>query len=476
MLYVRVLAAFLCLLHSSLLLAQRQLEGPFRLAIDPYNNQAQILQNDHAEGFSLFLQDKQSVWSVKVNDSLQIETPVKLINPGANNDLVDYVGGIHETNRAVLFYSNQKRTKLRATVVNYQNGQVETKPLVLPLDKHEKPWCYYILDSKLYVLAENQKDSTLNVATVNSDLVVEKRNYSVANTFLFQKPQHADDYLFNAANKHKTATVIIPQSVYQTQHTFTSVKLYPRSGALLLTSDKEREFTSYVRIDLSSGAVTEQIFPQPTVDEGYKTNSFVYDDQLFQVRASRQTLKLAVTDIRTQQVLATHQLDRKGPLTFGEPILYQHTVPTDKTAVLFRELYKGLVNTTQLAIAVNKEEGKYQCQIGAFESTDIIYYYCHTISTIPLTGNISASFGLPIPVASTNHTVNTYFWASLSTESLSCASAPYAKTMQGKIARFQHRMGDQIGIETMALRQGYYLYGFYHKRQNTYTISAYPVE
>ncbi len=472
-------AAFVLLFAPLIAPAQQQLQLPFPLKIDAYHNAAHVLQNKKMPGFSLYLQDERTVWTVQMSDTFTVKTPVKLINPKTVDNSVHFLGGIHRTDSALLFYSNRKRTKLNVTVIDYRTGAVGSQLLEVPLEKHEKPWCYYTLANKLYLITKNKRDSVLSIATVSHTLVVKKRRYFVGKTFLFTPPQQADDYLINSARKHRTAVAILPNAVHKTEHTFSSVKLYPQPDALWLTSDQEPAYTALVRIDLMSGEVSEQTFPQPSVAQGVKTNSFVCNNKLFQARASRQLLKFTATDINSQEVLQSYQLMRREPLTFGESLVYQHGIPTEKTQALFRDLFGVGVNNAQLAIAVNLEYDNYWCQIGAYTSTDIIYYYTTPISTLPLQASAWGLSGFPVPFARGNHTINTYLYGSLNAKTLSSVPGTYIQTVSGKIERFRKLMNartNRIDVEVVSRWQDHYLHGFYDRQLEQYMINAYPIK
>ena len=102
----------LCFYLSAPSSAQQRTQMPLQLELDGFNNEAHILQNEAVDGFALLLQDKQILWVLKVNDSIEVKVPFRGANPLATRGSLKFLGGIHHGDSSSLLYGNKRLTSI----------------------------------------------------------------------------------------------------------------------------------------------------------------------------------------------------------------------------------------------------------------------------------------------------------------------------------------------------------------------------
>lgn len=301
------LSVYLYLANSAL--AQQRTQTPLRLDIDAYNNEVHVLQSEGADGFTMFLQDKQAVWALKVNDSLKVEVPARCVNPSATRGNLRFIGGIHYGDSSSLLYGNKKLTKILWHTVNYLNGLSRQEEVKLVYDKKEKALCYYAFNNKFYVITSNPTSSTLGVRTlflgssvsesdkevkseqskviqihrktftVEKSILIDMKSLQVVSPFEFSENQNLsspqETNSFNLLNMHNA---------------YSSYKVYPFENEVIVTIDDDTRFTKTITLDLSSGEKFSQKYSQESLASStlipIKSNSFITNSQLFQVKAN----------------------------------------------------------------------------------------------------------------------------------------------------------------------------------------------
>lgn len=147
-------------------------------------------------------------------------------------------------------------------------------------------------------------------------------------------------------------------------------KLYPKGENLILTFDNFQDFTLVYYLNLNDFTVKERSFQiDITADEPLdKSNSFLYEDYLFQLGVNNDKMIFTVTDFNTGEKLKTYQATKEGSINFKNSELLQKNGlfmgnekvrQLDDTSQYLRKITNG-----QPGIAVQNKNGIYQTTLG----------------------------------------------------------------------------------------------------------------
>jgi len=147
-------------------------------------------------------------------------------------------------------------------------------------------------------------------------------------------------------------------------------KLYAEGEILILTFDNFEAFTVAYFIDLNNFAVKEKRFQKEQIDNQplEKSNSFLYENYLFQLGVNNDRMVFTVTDFSTGKNLKTYRATKDRVINFKNSLLLQKNGmfmandgvrPLDDTSQYLRKITNG-----QPGIAIQKINGVYQTTIG----------------------------------------------------------------------------------------------------------------
>lgn len=457
-----------CLCLSASLSAQQRTQTPLQLELDGFNDEAHILQNEDADGFTLFLQDKQVIWALKVNDSLEVEVPFRGANPLTTRGNLKFLGGIHHGDSSSLLYGNKRLTSILWITVNYLNGFSKQEEADLKYEKKEDVLCSYTFDDNFYIITSNLVSSALTVydLSLRRNTSEVDKDGKLEQLGVVQIQKNAFGINYEDAIKISSLRVIRPFDFYEIRQTGSLSKAYPFRDSVVVTLDYDTRSTNIITLNLSSGKQSSRKYLQQslssTASKAIRSNSFVSKDRLFQVKADKEELILSVNDLgKSEPIIQEYRMRRNEPLTFGGPEIFNWSETTMKNKVFFREIFRGseYAPIANLSIAVNPVEDEFFCQVGGYGESE------PTIGSEVLNG-MTVGDGY-------TYTVNTYFNTILNQKTLAYSGTDANATTYGKVELYRKIMQDRIRLETMVRWKDRFIHGHYNTKLKSYFVDAY---
>lgn len=335
------------------------------------------------------------------------------------------------------------------------------------------------IKNHLYILTSVPRKSRLNIYKFNPDLSHKKTEIEFPeNTFLDRKERAIgfDEFVSYSSSegiKRETPLVesTIPNSLLTTS---TLSKLYVRGNNIILTSDSYREFTQLLALDLTSKSYTVNRIPKPQFEGsslGIETNSFLDNENIYQLCANREWLSFTIKNIESQEIINSFEITRDDPITFkNTPIIVRGGDFDD-----YRELEKTTkflrkITAARVGISVLKNTDGYEITLGSAITTNP--------NDAVIIGAMLGGIGGAIIVASLNSVSGAYgAYKNAKTVQVTGVFDENFKHLEGDVSpnifdQIEHfsEENPRIGAETVLKIGGAIHFGYYDKEDEHFHL------
>lgn len=305
----------------------------------------------------------------------QYQEKTKLLTQSIASKYDQLIGYNIQDNTYNIFYSNKKNTKFAVLQSDFSNRTITEKILDFKLKK-ERYIETVTHNNQLYLFSITKRSSDFNIYTFDKDFSVSKHTISLKD--LEYKSFVNSTYLLKAYDLITTADGISiikiePNNPNIIESTSKKVKLYPDKEGVILSFDNSDKETKLCYINLDRYTLDYKVYPKPAAtEEGFKkSNSYIYDNKLFQIASSNQKMKFTVLDLETQKIIKEYKVSKKDSITFkNSPIIQEGggVLPTF-TKNRVREMektskYLRKISSTQLGISVHMVDNEYTIILG----------------------------------------------------------------------------------------------------------------
>ncbi|GAA4280816.1 hypothetical protein [Gaetbulibacter aestuarii] len=178
-------------------------------------------------------------------------------------------------------------------------------------------------------------------------------------------------------------------------------KIYVRGDKLYIGLDSNKDFNSLIEINLNDYSIltrqnSRTFFPR-NENTGRKVNSFLLDNKLFLLKATKKRVALNVLDLNSNSYLFDKTFDSNSPyyadrnLVISEEILKTHSIPKtqiDKDASIKNRLRQITNFQSEVGLKVVETKNNYLVTIGG---------YFYSSGGVIMMGGMGNGFGSPPP-------------------------------------------------------------------------------
>jgi len=386
------------------------------------------------------------------------------------NKYKELIGYLIDGKTIILFMNTKNGRSYGVLKFDFENHKNSVEELDFKL-KREDYLESLSIDNKFYLFSRPNNSSQINIYEFNSDLT----------SSLHEMPFKKDDFLdikdkpinlyeiLSETEKieNKTPVSIETSSDY--------VKLYNDSNKVTITSDRYKNYTYLINIDLESYEYsTDRVF-KPAIDDSYlglRTNSFLYENHLFQIIASSKQLNIQITDLYKMTLVKEFSVKKNEPIPFKNSIIIQEGGGFDK----YRELDKTSqflrkISQAHAGISVLKQDGDFQITFGsALEKVNGGGYI--------IIGAAVGGLGGAIIMASIN-TITTSYYGYTNSKSVRITGLfdENFNHIEGEVPlnifdkiKFYTETVKGIQAETIISLEESYLFGYYNKRGKVFKL------
>ncbi|CAL2102503.1 conserved protein of unknown function [Tenacibaculum sp. 190130A14a] len=341
------------------------------------NNYTLILSNKEKDKFAMVKFDFKSNKVEFIEDVLKVK---KLI----------FLQSVNKGDTSHLLFLDEKTSNIISKNFTFTN---KTTTTVFHLEKEE-----FLINAERKIslkklLADYKKANHREVKNIEYELTKINENP--------YKTQIVENTFFEGAAYSTERTQLSPTSMELTSR---FNKLYIKNNDVILTLDKNRFYTQILTLNLANGSYTFEKVKKPLFEEQHmykRSNSFIYNNNLFLVTASKNKLICAIHNLKNKQKIKRIEANINEPINFKNSSIVQEG-GAFKNNRNFEETNKFLrkISESNIGIGVIKHHNTYEVVIGAQKqamkgsSTALIFFQMGLMGFSPNILNIE-SFSSP---------------------------------------------------------------------------------
>ncbi len=424
--------------------------------------------DENTGNFAVFLKGSASVYGFLFNENKKEIGRIESIDlPNKYKELIGY---IIDGKTIILFMKTNNGRSYGVLKFDFENNLSTVEELDFKLKKEDYLEALSI-DNTFYLFSRPNNSSKINIYEFNSDLT------STLHEIKFNK----DDFLDVRDKPIRLYEILsdpvkiennIPVAI-ETSSKY--VKLYNDGKKVSITSDKYKDYTYLITIDLDTYKHAANRIIKPKIDVSYiglRTNSFLLENNLFQIISNSKQLTIQIIDIETKEIIQKYSVNKEDPIPFKNSQIIQEGGSFDK--------YRELDNTSQflrkislahVGVSVIKQDGVFQITYGsALETPSGADYVIIGV----IVGGVSGG----IIMASINAATTSYYGyknsksvrtTGLFDENFNHIKGEVPLNIFDKIKIYAENIKG-LQAETIINLENYYLYGYYNKREKAYRL------
>ncbi len=318
------LLLFICILPGFSQEKVFEIEKPF-LDLRSYEKNTIKLTNQETNNIVFLLEEKKQIKALLIDQDYNLK---KIITISKFPKKLNVLLGYNITDgRYHLFYSNTRFKKSAVLTLDFNNQTHHIKDVTYNI-KGERFLDSFIHNNKVYLCTITNHSNTLNFYNINNAFELQKKKTVALNNVIYRSLNPAKDYYFlsdvfngDYVNHHKilTHTKIDQISQHSLKEASKLIKFYPNKDHLFLTFDVDKTTTQVFEFNWDTFEGLSKIFPKPLMKNRspfQRTNSFFFDDKLFQIVAHPKEIQLLIKDYTTNKTLKVYQATKKDSIDF----------------------------------------------------------------------------------------------------------------------------------------------------------------
>lgn len=313
---------FICFLLSSLISFSQQIVKEFDFKLEKKRDFFQIV-NESKKEVVLLLNDKEKVTSIRFDEKFGIKDSLSATRPERIYE--EIIGYSQNENDYFVFWGSKDRKKINSQYFNFITKESKTNPINLELKK-EKVIKELTIKNVFYLITIVKNTSILKLyISDNNGNLIEKTIDLSHLEFKNMYNNRADLYTVLTDESSEPCFQNIsndsPPSLALSAKRY---KIYTYSpDEIIFTMDNTANATQILRINLQNLTSDLKSIVQPKIEKGqygslqFKSNSFLIDDKILQLKTNSFVLFVTISDlngtkIKEYKVLHDQEIDFKN--------------------------------------------------------------------------------------------------------------------------------------------------------------------
>ncbi len=278
------------------------------------------------------------------------------------------------------FLSNTNFSRFGVLFFDFDEKTSSTKKIDFYVDEDEEYIDSFNYQDKMYLITSTVGTSDLNLYLFDHTYKTKKNTVSFSD---IETPDPDDpDYLITLNyllgevprnnNTHKKIARIEENNPNAIETTSKINKLFIDDDRLILSIDYFDDETILCYLDLKTQKTTIKTVDKPfkKEDDYTKSNSYFFDDKLFQIASSFEKMKFTVTDLKSEKMITEYSVKKSDSITFkNSPIIQEGKSSNPRKNPSIKEMektskYLKKITSGDLGISVYKTKEKYNVILG----------------------------------------------------------------------------------------------------------------
>jgi hypothetical protein len=299
---------------------------------------------------ALFVSDKNKVKTIMLDENLAIKDSLSAARP--HSSFKDMAGFAHEGQRYNLFWSTTGSQELISQSFDFMQRSAKEKKYSISF-KNEKIIQEFSENNHFYILTALKNSNVVKLYTFYPDGRLENKTLEFKNFHFFTPDYQRTNFygLFEGAFYLKR---IHPESPTSLTDAAAKDKFYFADDKIVMTFDRNVDYTQVILIDMQSWTATEQYIRQAFVGNDrsiLNSNSFLMGSQMYQVKISPEIFAITIKTL-DDRLVKEHKTSGSFDIGFRNSDIIQENGDIDNTRILDKtSQYLRKINSAQLAIS-----------------------------------------------------------------------------------------------------------------------------
>lgn len=321
--------------------------------------------NEENRTISLFFIDNEHIYSYLINEEYKVMDSIKIKN---KNTFVNVFFGhsISSSNEYCIYLSNSSLSKLATIHFSFENKRILHNEFKFN-PKKEKIIHAVSHKNKFYILT-----STKNTSIINKYLFDHNANYTKHEIdfgeMSFRNKNRKKTKLYWLFKISETESVRIVNTSLPNPLDITSAhnKLYiDNDGQVNITFDHNNAFIQLISFNLESAEKEVKYIKKPLVANSKtfyaRSNSYIYDNKVFMIAATDETLKFSIKDLHTDKLIKEYSVTKDDSIHFKNTAFLN--MKKNKKNQNTKEFLEKIAYNA-LGVSAYKIDGNYQIALG----------------------------------------------------------------------------------------------------------------
>ncbi|WP_299433225.1 hypothetical protein [uncultured Aquimarina sp.] len=296
------------------------------------------ISNQVTNDLVLLLKEKKKLYSylLDVNYEILAKVTTKTL-PSKYKNLLGY--NIVDKKYTIL-YSNDRNSKFAILQIDFTNNSSKIKILDDFKIKKELYIKSINYNNKVHILAVTENTSDINIYTFDEDFNSQKKvvtfeNLEFPNLTGLDAKITASNIFAGIPLEYRIAKIESSNpNVLET--TSSQVKLYPLGNELVISFDITPKETKlcYINLDTFTTRHKTYAIQQKPEEDFSRSNSYLFDNKLFQIASSGIKLKFSILDLKTEELIKEYTIEEKDSITFKNSPIF---IEGSDISLLFRK-------------------------------------------------------------------------------------------------------------------------------------------
>tara|TARA_B100000949_G_scaffold227365_1_gene233686 strand:+ start:202 stop:1644 length:1443 start_codon:yes stop_codon:yes gene_type:complete len=389
--------------------------------------------------------------------------------------------------KLLVLMTNDNRRNYAFATFDFNHGILSTKELDFKL-KREHYLATLSKNNEIYMVSAAKKGSQMNIYEFNANQAEPFKNEIKfpEDTFIDRFDRSVDFYDVLRGSENNTIDKVIfepvvinneiPSSIEETQVPF---KLYPHQDGFKLSIDAGIDYTTIVNVSIKEMSAKAQKFDYEMPEEKFgtrmKTNSFIYENKLFQFSLHTDEAKLKLIDLDSGKLSKELVFDREDKLKIANTPIVQlggNGFKQYRELETANQFFRKTLNDAELGIDVIERDGLYEITFGNFKEIESNYFYVYNGNSLlgaSIAGGLSA---LANQFLSYRVTKSVQF-TGLFTKDMTHVEGEVKANIFDEIFDFSEEF--RIDEETFFQIKDHYYYTYFDKKQGFYSVYKFPL-
>lgn len=323
--------------------------------------------NTKNNDLAILIADAKNVYAYKFNDEFKLTG--QLSSETKKRKYKILLGSSIYGNEYKIFLTNKSNTQFASVSFSFNDKKNTIKEFLLPSGQTFIQTVS--LKNKFYIISGNKMDGSIYLNYLNEDGNLQYIPLDIAELKLLNKKNkkvRVVDLLlpfnYSPIKKFEENT---PNSIESVSET---AKMYLKDDNLIISFDNNENTTQLFTVNLTNYKVSTVTFNKPlsNVKSGRKkTNSFIFDDKIAVVAATKNILSMYILDYSTGNFIKEYAVNQDEEILFkNTPIIqkggfYNGYRELEKTKKFLRKITAG-----KIGVSVIKNKNTYLLTLGGY--------------------------------------------------------------------------------------------------------------